>query len=71
VIEHVDAHRRDSGLEPTCAVLQVAPRTYYAAKARPPSTRSVKGAELSQVLTGEHEASYGVYWARKIRKVLH
>jgi putative transposase len=30
----IDAHRDQFGVEPICRVLQVAPSTYYAVKAR-------------------------------------
>jgi putative transposase len=42
VIAYVDAHRDELGVEPICRVLQVAPSTYYAAKARSPSARPVR-----------------------------
>lgn len=51
--------------------MQVAPSTYYAARARPPSARSVTDAQLSEVITVEHAANYGVYGARKMRRHLH
>jgi putative transposase len=35
IVEFIDAHRDELGVEPICEVLQVAPSTYYAAKARP------------------------------------
>jgi putative transposase len=37
VIAYIDRHRSQFGVEPICTVLQFAPRTYYAGKARPPS----------------------------------
>ena len=36
MITYIDKHRGQYGVEPICGVLQFAPRTYYAAKARPP-----------------------------------
>jgi len=36
VIAYIDKHRDRFGVEPICSVLQFAPRTYYAAKSRPP-----------------------------------
>ncbi len=67
----IDAHRVEFGVEPICRVLQVAPRTYYAAKSRPPSRRAVADAALSRVLVDEHAANYGVYGARKMWKHLN
>jgi putative transposase len=36
------------GVEPICAVLRVAPSTYYAARRRPPSRRAVEDAALKE-----------------------
>jgi putative transposase len=52
VIRFIDVNRdqRSAGLrwgiEPICRVLQIAPSTYHAAKARPPSARATRDAEL-------------------------
>ena len=40
-MEFIEAHRAEFGVEPICRQLQVAPSTYYAAKARPASARAV------------------------------
>ncbi len=66
IVEYIDAHKDAFGVEPICRELQVAPSTYYAAKTRPPSQRTVGDAELSAVITAEHAANYGVYGARKM-----
>ncbi|NTW38672.1 MAG: IS3 family transposase [Cellulomonadaceae bacterium] len=71
MIEFIDAYRAEFGVEPICAQLQVAPSAYYAAKSRPPSARAATAARLSEVITSEHAANYGVYGARKMRKYLH
>jgi len=47
-------------------VLQIAPSTYYAARARPPSARAVRDAELVEDIKVAHKANLGVYGARKI-----
>lgn len=49
IVAYIDAHRDKLGVEPICRVLtaagtQIAPSTYYAAKTRPPSARSVSDA---------------------------
>lgn len=47
-------------------MLQFAPSTYYAAKSRPPSARSIRDAELKELIGrvfGEH---FGVYGAEKL-----
>ena len=43
---YIDAHRAEFGVEPICNALQVAPSTYYAAKSRPVSARSLRDAML-------------------------
>lgn len=60
-------------MEPICTVLrnagvQVAARTYYAAKFRPPSARAQRDAELRPVLRTLWEDNYCVYGARKLWK---
>src|SRR5208282_806136 len=56
------------GAEPICAVLQVAPSTYYAAKSRPPSQRSVRDAEVGPALEALWKKNYSVYGRRKLTK---
>lgn len=67
-MEFIDANRDELGVEPICSVLQVAPSTYYAAKARPPSAREVRDAVLRPVLRQLWEDNYRVYGARKLCK---
>ena len=64
---------RNLGVESICtalstAGLQVAPSTYYAAKARGPSARAQRDAELRPALRELWEANYRVYGARKLWK---
>jgi putative transposase len=66
IVEFIDAHRDELGVEPICEVLQVAPSTYYAAKARRPSTRALRDASLIPQLVALWEANYRVYGARKL-----
>ena len=42
----IDERRSEFGVEPICAVLPIAPSTYYAAKQRPPSQRALRDEEL-------------------------
>ena len=46
MIAYIDAHRERFGVDPICRALQIAPRSYYAAKARPSSPRSVRDEQL-------------------------
>ena len=57
---------RELGVEPICKALQVAPSTYYAHKARPPSPRAIRDAMLVTVLTTLWSANYKVYGVRKL-----
>jgi putative transposase len=70
MIRYIDAHRRSFGVEPICRTLAVAPSSYYAAKTRPPSARSVSDATLAEVIARVHRANFGVYGARKVWKAL-
>ena len=66
MIAYVDKHRDEYGVEPICGVLQFAPRTYYAAKARPPSPRAVRDAELKPEIARVHRDNFGVYGVDKV-----
>jgi putative transposase len=72
VIAYIDEHRGQFGVEPICSVLQFAPRTYFAAKARPLSTRAVRDGELRPAITRVHRENgvYGVdeVWAQLNRE---
>lgn len=61
IVQYIDDHKDQFGVEPISRELQVAPSTYYAAKARPASARPVGNAGLSEVITAEHAANHGVY----------
>ena len=59
MIAFIEAHRARFGVEPICRVLsghgvQIAPSTYYAARSRPASARSVRDAQLVVVLRQVH-----------------
>jgi putative transposase len=66
VIAYIDAHRDHFGVEPICRALQFAPRTYWAAKARPPCARDVRDAELRPEIVRVHAENYGVYRVDKV-----
>src|SRR5215212_12117896 len=59
------------GVEPICAVLPIAPATYYAAKTRMPSHRDVSDAWLTGEIRRVHAANYGVYGAPKVWRQLN
>jgi putative transposase len=72
VIRFIDAHRHRVsgalrwGIEPICAVLQIAPSTYHAAKKRPPSARAVRDSELRPQVLRVWEQNLAVYGADKV-----
>jgi putative transposase len=68
MVRYIDEHRDEFGVEPICTVLQVAPSTYYATKARPLSTRAMRDAFLIPILVALWTANYRVYGAHKLWK---
>jgi putative transposase len=75
MVEYIDQYKHMHGVEPICDALKdtsasIAPSTYYAARARAPSARSVRdGATLAKIKK-VHQDNYGVYGARKINAQL-
>jgi hypothetical protein len=75
IVSFIDEHRATYGVEPICAVLPIAPATYYAHKAlqREPEKRSVR-AKRDEVLRCEirrvHAENFAVYGAEKIWRQL-
>jgi putative transposase len=70
MIAFIDHHRQDYGVEPICAHLPIAPSTYYAAKARPPSARALADAELMPEILRVWKDNYEVYGQEKIWRQL-
>ncbi len=70
-VEFVDSQRETHGVQPVLQALQqtpaeIAPSTYYAAKARPESARAVSDRVLAGKIEQVHEDNYSVYGARKV-----
>jgi putative transposase len=65
-VTFIDAHRERFGVEPICQVLEIAPSTYYAARCRPPSLRSLTDAVLCDDILRVWKENYSVYGARKV-----
>ncbi len=63
---YIDEHRCSFGVEPICQALAIAPSSYYAARSRPPSARSVRDAALGADIDRLHRANFAVYGARKL-----
>lgn len=51
--------------------MQIAPRTYWAAKKRAPSKRALRDAELVKEIQRVFVENYGVYGARKVHAQLN
>ena len=71
MVDYIDQHRELFGVAPICEVLQVAPSTYYTAKARPPSKRQLRDDVISVVMVALWQVNYSVYGARKMWKAMH
>ena len=70
IVDYIDRHRSQFGVEPICTVLQVAPSTYYAAKSRPPSARRLRDDVVKVAMVAIWQANYCVYGARKMWKAM-
>ncbi|AXO23665.1 IS3 family transposase [Mycobacterium avium] len=73
IVDFIDTHREDFGVEPIITVLRsagvtVAPSTYYDTKTRALSARAQRDAELGPALVSLWEDNYRVYGARKLWK---
>ncbi len=72
MIAFIDQHRERTteglrwGVEPICEQLPIAPQTYYAAKARPRSARSLRDDHLKVEIRRVFDANFGVYGADKV-----
>jgi transposase InsO family protein len=74
-VAFVDAHRGTYGVEPICAVVEMAPSTYYAAKAETAdperrSARAKRDADLRPEIHRVWHANRQVYGAKKVWKQL-
>jgi putative transposase len=70
-VAFIDTHRDRFGVEPICDVLRehgvgIAPNTYWVAKKRPPSKRSVRDEELNVEIQRVFDENLFVYGADKI-----
>lgn len=75
MVAFIDDHRQDYGVEPICAVLPIAPSTYYAAKARAAnparcSARTRSDEALRVEIQRVWDENRHVYGAKKVWKQL-
>lgn len=71
MVSFIEAHREVYGVEPICAMLPIAPSTYYEAKAREVdptrlSARAQRDMHLSSDIRRVWMANRSVYGARKV-----
>lgn len=75
MVRFVEDHRDAYGVEPICAVLEMAPSTYYEARARRADperrpSRAKRDAVLGPEIRRVWRANHGVYGAKKVWKQL-
>ena len=63
---YIDTNRDRFGVEPICRALQFAPSTYWSAKRRVPSARTVRDEQLKVEIARVHAENFGVYGAPKV-----
>lgn len=66
----IDEQRARWGVEPICRTLAIAPSSYYAARTRPPSARTIRDESLSAAIRRIHDAHFSVYGVRKLWRQL-
>ncbi|MGW0084758.1 IS3 family transposase [Streptomyces sp. NPDC003393] len=74
-VAYIDQYKETFGVQPICDVLAetdapIAPSTYYAARTRPPSARSLRDEEITREIRRIRGANYSVYGARKVHAAL-
>ena len=75
IVDFIDHHKHEFGVEPICRTLtaagtKIAASTYYAAATRQPSKRDLRDAQLLVEIRRVHAQNYGVYGARKVHAQL-
>ena len=76
ICQYIDSRKKEFGVEPICKVLtgagvKIAPSTYYAAKTRPLSARSLRDETLKAEISRVHKDNYSVLGARKMHVMLN
>lgn len=71
MIDFIDENKAEYGVEPICTEFADRPQTYYAARNRALSKRSVSDAATTEKIRVVHEQNYGVYGVRKVHAQLN
>ena len=66
MVDYIDQHRLEFGVESICNELPIAPSTYHDFKQRQPSARAQRDAVMLPILMALFIANYRVYGARKL-----
>ena len=66
MVDFIDRHKHEFGVEPICKVLQIAPSCYYDNKTRQPSKRQIEDEILLPEVERVFAENYGVYGRRKL-----
>jgi putative transposase len=67
---YIEQNRASYMVEPICRALEIAPSSYYAARSRPPSARTLADGELKGKISEIHRENFAVYGAYKVWRVL-
>jgi len=70
MIQSIDDPGDEFGVEPVCRHLPIAPHTYYAARTREPSLRSITDEGPKTRIHEIHTSNYGVYGVWKVHAEL-
>ena len=75
MVSFIDTHRGDYGVEPICAVLPIAPSTYYAHKARHADPKLLSDRAQRDIVLRGHirriwQDNFQVYGVRKVWRTL-
>ena len=66
MVDYIDQHRLEFGVESICNELPIAPSTYHDFKRRQPSARAQRDAVMLPIVMALFVANYRVYGARKL-----
>jgi putative transposase len=75
MVRYITDHRERFGVEPICAVLPIAPSTYFRVRAQQQDVtkrpaRATRDDELRDLIQRVHEENFGVYGPRKVWRQL-
>ena len=75
MVAFIEEHRSQYGVEPICAVLPIAPSTYFRVRAQPQDARrrcarAQRDAELRVTIQRVYDTNFGVYGPRKVWRQL-